>query len=66
MLLLIPGPVTAADAVKTALAQDYASWDNTTEQPAFRVGCIGAITPGDMSRAVDAIDDARRERAIAA
>jgi 2-aminoethylphosphonate-pyruvate transaminase len=37
-----------------------------TRQPTFRVGCIGAITPGDMSRAVDAMDDALRELAIAA
>lgn len=32
-----------------------------TEQPTFRVGCIGAITADHMSQAVDAMDDAMRE-----
>lgn len=30
----------------------------TTPAPTFRVGCIGAITPADMARAVQAIDAA--------
>ena len=29
-----------------------------TEQPSFRVGCIGAITPADMARAVAAMGEA--------
>ncbi|MGD0109246.1 MAG: 2-aminoethylphosphonate--pyruvate transaminase [Rhodopila sp.] len=33
----------------------------TTPTPTFRVGCIGAITPGDMAGAVSAIDLALRE-----
>jgi 2-aminoethylphosphonate-pyruvate transaminase len=32
-----------------------------TPLPTFRVGCIGAITPADMARAVDAMDLAMRE-----
>lgn len=28
-----------------------------TEQPSFRIGCIGAVTPADMNVAVSAIDD---------
>ncbi|AOB30310.1 2-aminoethylphosphonate:pyruvate aminotransferase [Bordetella sp. H567] len=37
-----------------------------TEQPTFRVGCIGAITPADMSRAVDAMGQALSELPVAA
>jgi 2-aminoethylphosphonate-pyruvate transaminase len=37
-----------------------------TDQPTIRVGCIGAITPDDMSRAVDAIGQVLRELLIAA
>jgi len=33
----------------------------STPTPTFRVGCIGAITPADMARAVRAIDAALRE-----
>jgi 2-aminoethylphosphonate-pyruvate transaminase len=36
----------------------------TTPTPTFRVGCIGAITPDDMARAVDAMDAALREMGI--
>jgi len=32
----------------------------TTPEPSFRVGCIGAITPSDMARFVDAMDGALR------
>ncbi|QRK08019.1 2-aminoethylphosphonate--pyruvate transaminase [Archangium violaceum] len=32
-----------------------------TEEPTFRVGCIGAVTPDDMRRAVSAMGDALRE-----
>jgi 2-aminoethylphosphonate-pyruvate transaminase len=35
-----------------------------TPSPTFRVGCIGAITPGDMAGAVHAMDDALREIGI--
>ena len=35
-----------------------------TPSPTFRVGCIGAITPGDMAGAVEAIDQALREIGI--
>jgi 2-aminoethylphosphonate-pyruvate transaminase len=35
-----------------------------TDAPTFRVGCIGAITPDDMARAVDAIGKAMREIGI--
>jgi 2-aminoethylphosphonate-pyruvate transaminase len=35
-----------------------------TETPTFRVGCIGAITPADMARAVDAIGGALEEIGI--
>ena len=40
----------------------------STDQPSFRVGCIGAVTPDDMAGAVDAMDAAltraRRARAM--
>jgi 2-aminoethylphosphonate-pyruvate transaminase len=36
-----------------------------TEQPSFRVGCIGAITPSDMAGAVLAMGEALGELAIA-
>jgi 2-aminoethylphosphonate-pyruvate transaminase len=36
-----------------------------TEQPSFRVGCIGAITPDDMRRAVVAMGEALGELGIA-
>ncbi len=32
-----------------------------TEPPSFRVGCIGAITPADMARAVAAMGEALRD-----
>ena len=35
-----------------------------TEQPSFRVGCIGAITPADMARAVAAMGEAMAELGI--
>jgi 2-aminoethylphosphonate-pyruvate transaminase len=35
-----------------------------TEQPSFRVGCIGAVTPADMARAVGAIGEALAEMGI--
>jgi 2-aminoethylphosphonate-pyruvate transaminase len=35
-----------------------------TPSPTFRVGCIGAITPGDMAGAVQAMDQALREIGI--
>ena len=35
-----------------------------TEQPSFRVGCIGAIAPYDMSRAVAAMGEALEELGI--
>ena len=35
-----------------------------TPLPTFRVGCIGAITPDDMARAVRAMDEALREIGI--
>jgi 2-aminoethylphosphonate-pyruvate transaminase len=35
-----------------------------TEQPSFRVGCIGAVTPADMTRAVGAIGEALAEMGI--
>lgn len=35
-----------------------------TPEPSFRVGCIGAITPQDMARAVDAMGDALRELGV--
>jgi 2-aminoethylphosphonate-pyruvate transaminase len=35
-----------------------------TEQPSFRVGCIGAVTPADMSRAVGAMGEALAEMGI--
>ena len=35
-----------------------------TEQPSFRVGCIGAITPADMARAVAAMGEALGELGI--
>ena len=34
---------------------------DTTPEPSFRVGCIGAITPADMARAVDAMNAALTE-----
>lgn len=37
-----------------------------TEQPTFRVGCIGAITPDDMARAVAAMDQALSELLVTA
>ena len=37
---------------------------NTT-QPSFRVGCIGAVTPEDMRRAVAAIGETLREMGVA-
>jgi 2-aminoethylphosphonate-pyruvate transaminase len=37
----------------------------STELPSFRVGCIGAITPSDMTRAVAAMSEALRELGIA-
>ena len=36
---------------------------HNTVEPTFRVGCIGAVTPDDMRRAVSAIGDALRELA---
>jgi 2-aminoethylphosphonate-pyruvate transaminase len=36
----------------------------STQQPSFRVGCIGAITPDDMERAVVAMGEALRELGI--
>ena len=36
----------------------------STEQPSFRVGCIGAITPADMARAVAAMGEALGELGI--
>jgi len=36
-----------------------------TDQPSFRVGCIGAITPSDMTGAVVAMGEALGELAIA-
>jgi 2-aminoethylphosphonate-pyruvate transaminase len=35
-----------------------------TEQPSFRVGCIGAVTPTDMARAVAAMGEALGELGI--
>jgi len=35
-----------------------------TEQPSFRVGCIGAITPSDMAGAVVAMGEALGELGI--
>jgi 2-aminoethylphosphonate-pyruvate transaminase len=35
-----------------------------TEQPSFRVGCIGAITPADMRRAVSAMAESLEEIGI--
>jgi 2-aminoethylphosphonate-pyruvate transaminase len=35
-----------------------------TEQPSFRVGCIGAVTPTDMVRAVAAMGEALGELGI--
>ncbi len=35
-----------------------------TPEPSFRVGCIGAITPADMARAVDAMGEALDELGI--
>jgi len=35
-----------------------------TEQPSFRVGCIGAVTPEDMARAVAAMGEALGELGI--
>ena len=35
-----------------------------TPTPTFRVGCIGAVTPADMARAVDAVGGALRELGI--
>jgi 2-aminoethylphosphonate-pyruvate transaminase len=35
-----------------------------TDQPSFRVGCIGAITPADMTRAVAAMGEALGELGI--
>jgi 2-aminoethylphosphonate-pyruvate transaminase len=35
-----------------------------TPSPTFRVGCIGAITPGDMAGAVQAMDEALWEIGI--
>ena len=35
-----------------------------TEQPSFRVGCIGAITPADMAGAVAAMGEALGELGI--
>ena len=35
-----------------------------TETPSFRVGCIGAVTPADMSRAVTAMGEALKEMGI--
>lgn len=35
-----------------------------TELPSFRVGCIGAITPDDMRRFVQAVDDALNELGV--
>ena len=37
----------------------------STEQPSFRVGCIGAITPADMASAVTAMGEALAELGIA-
>jgi 2-aminoethylphosphonate-pyruvate transaminase len=36
----------------------------STEQPSFRVGCIGAVTPSDMARAVAATGEALGELGI--
>jgi 2-aminoethylphosphonate-pyruvate transaminase len=36
----------------------------STEQPSFRVGCIGAVTPSDMTRAVAAMGEAIGELGI--
>jgi 2-aminoethylphosphonate-pyruvate transaminase len=36
----------------------------STERPSFRVGCIGAITPSDMARAVAAMGEALGELGI--
>lgn len=35
-----------------------------TAEPSFRVGCIGAVTPDDMARAVGAMDEALGELGI--
>jgi 2-aminoethylphosphonate-pyruvate transaminase len=51
------------DALKTrgVLISNFYS----TEQPSFRVGCIGAITPADMAVAVTAMGEALGELGIA-
>ncbi len=36
----------------------------STPQPSFRVGCIGAVTPDDMARAVDVMDAALTELGV--
>jgi 2-aminoethylphosphonate-pyruvate transaminase len=36
----------------------------STDQPGFRVGCIGAITPADMASAVTAMGEALGELGI--
>ena len=36
-----------------------------TEQPSFRVGCIGAVTPADMARAVTVMGEALGDLGIA-
>ena len=36
----------------------------STAEPSFRVGCIGAVTPDDMARAVDAMDAALTELGV--
>jgi 2-aminoethylphosphonate-pyruvate transaminase len=50
------------DALKTrgVLISNFYS----TEQPSFRVGCIGAVTPSDMARAVAAAGEALEELGI--
>jgi 2-aminoethylphosphonate-pyruvate transaminase len=35
-----------------------------TEHPSFRVGCIGAVMPADMTRAVGAMGEALAEMGI--
>jgi 2-aminoethylphosphonate-pyruvate transaminase len=50
------------DALKTRDVL-ISNFYNTTE-PSFRVGCIGAITPADMTRAVAAMGEALSEMGI--
>ena len=62
-----PDPAWSLSSFVSALKQRgfvISNFFNTAE-PSFRVGCIGHVTPDDMARFVEAVDEALIEIGVA-